>query len=101
MDPQLAALMSQNLKKQADKQGEEVVVETAGDVQKGEAPKKKYKPPPGGKLDTILLYFGNLCYFLILALLYLRNIRRFLYKTTLLAYIQAIHSLDPILSISI
>lgn len=50
MDPQLAAIMSQNLKKQAKKQGDEIVHETSGDLQQGDKPKKKYKPPPGGKL---------------------------------------------------
>ena len=64
MDPQLAALMAQNLKKQADKQGEEVVHETSGDVQKGEAPKKKYKPPPGGKLLLLLFFFFFFSFFL-------------------------------------
>ena len=66
MDPQLAALMAQNLKKQADKQGEEVVHETSGGVQKGEAPKKKYKPPPGGKLLLLsfLLFFFFFSFFL-------------------------------------
>lgn len=50
MDPALAALMSQNLKKQAEKSAQtEEVLESAGGVQAGEAPKKKYKPPPGAQ----------------------------------------------------
>ncbi|CAJ1965684.1 unnamed protein product [Cylindrotheca closterium] len=50
MDPSLAALMSANLKKQAEKSSAtEVVVESSGDVNAGEAPKKKYKPPPGAQ----------------------------------------------------
>ena len=50
MDPQLAALMSANLKKQADKGAvTEEVIESSGGVQAGEAPKKKFKPPPGAQ----------------------------------------------------
>eukprot|EP00526_Cylindrotheca_closterium_P028437 CAMPEP_0113605746 /NCGR_PEP_ID=MMETSP0017_2-20120614/2494_1 /TAXON_ID=2856 /ORGANISM="Cylindrotheca closterium" /LENGTH=76 /DNA_ID=CAMNT_0000514261 /DNA_START=87 /DNA_END=317 /DNA_ORIENTATION=+ /assembly_acc=CAM_ASM_000147 len=50
MDPQLAALMSSTLKKQAEKSSAtEVVVEASGDVQAGEKPKKKFKPPPGAQ----------------------------------------------------
>lgn len=50
MDPQLAALMSQNIKKQAEKgAATEAVIESTGDVQAGEKPKKKFKPPPGAQ----------------------------------------------------
>lgn len=62
MDPQLAALMASNMKKQAGKQEEEVVVETAGDVQAGEKPKKKYKPPPGAQqlgMQAMLMQEAN------------------------------------------
>ena len=62
MDPQLAALMSANIQKQAGKQATEVIHETSGDVQAGEKPKKKYKPPPGAQqlgMQAMLLQEAN------------------------------------------
>ncbi|KAL3942042.1 MAG: hypothetical protein SGBAC_003703 [Bacillariaceae sp.] len=50
MDPQLAALMSANIKKRAEQGAQtEVVVEASGGVQAGEVAKKKFKPPPGAQ----------------------------------------------------
>ena len=49
-DPQLAALMAANLKKQAEKaQATEEVIEAKGGVNPGEKPKIKKKPPPGAQ----------------------------------------------------
>lgn len=45
-DPKIAALMAANLKKQSEKQREETVFEASGEVQRGEQPKFKKKPPP-------------------------------------------------------
>jgi hypothetical protein len=47
MNAQLMEVMAANLKKQADKQGMEHVVEASGDIQAGEKPKVTKKPPPG------------------------------------------------------
>jgi hypothetical protein len=62
MDPQLAALMASNMKKQAGRQEEEVILETAGDVQAGEKTKKKFKPPPGAQqlgMQAMLMQDAN------------------------------------------
>jgi hypothetical protein len=62
MDPQLAALMASNMKKQAGKREEEVILETAGDVQSGEKTKKKFKPPPGAQqlgMQAMLMQEAN------------------------------------------
>ena len=48
-DPQLAALMAANLKKQSERQQTEEVIVASGDVQAGEKPKIKKKPPPGAQ----------------------------------------------------
>eukprot|EP00980_Cylindrotheca_fusiformis_P012360 scaffold3033_cov91-Cylindrotheca_fusiformis.AAC.6 len=62
MDPQLAALMAGNIKKQSGKQQAEIVVESAGNVRDGEMPKKKYKPPPGAQqlgMQAMLMQEAN------------------------------------------
>lgn len=48
-DPQLAAMLAANLKKQAAKQNQEEVVEASGEVQAGQKPKIKKKPSPGAQ----------------------------------------------------
>ena len=48
-DPQLAALMAANLKKQAERQQTEEVIVASGDVKAGEKPQVKKKPPPGAQ----------------------------------------------------
>jgi hypothetical protein len=48
MNAQLMEVMAANLKKQAEKQAEEHVVEAQGDVAAGEKPLVKKKPPPPG-----------------------------------------------------
>ena len=45
-DPKIAALMAANMQKQRAKQHKETVFEASGEVQRGEQPKFKKKPPP-------------------------------------------------------
>ena len=50
MDPQLAALIMANKNKAVGgAKADEEVVESSGEVQKGEKPKFKKKPPPGAQ----------------------------------------------------
>ena len=49
MDPRLASMMAQNLKKQQGKQPAEDVVEASGGVQPGQKAQPKRKPPPGAQ----------------------------------------------------